>query len=509
MTIAPARIPASLPEGNADRELSPEAAFELQKLRNTLSKRSADHLGYPYNFDHAQHLGPLHDLLRFSINNLGDPFDPSNYEVQSRQFETQVIDIYAQLWGAAAGEYWGYVAHSGTEGNRLCIDIAGRMYPDATMYCSEATHYSVPGAAKSFRLVTQCITTQPSGEVDYFVLASQLARSKAEAKQRGDAVAPKAIIVLNIGTTMTGAVDDVDTVLSILTTLGYDLESEVFIHLDGALSGLMVPFIDFAATAPATCVTAAAIAFRAMVDAAAFGDMSPEEVEWKRAALAALPAPRAQGRSHPDFRHKAVASYSCSGHKFLGCPMPAGIVVVRGKFVEAVHETVEYLGNSKLVTSMGSRNGHSPVFLWHELQRKGSGGLRADVELCLDTAAYLKQLLTAAKIGCFLNPCANTVVFERPCHRQFELKWHLACQGAVAHVVVMPSVGRAKLQEFVEAYTALKKGTWVAPVLPDGTPPPPPATEGRHAHNIAGERVTACMKQACGPTANCFCADCQ
>ena len=124
-TRIPTIIPPGLPAGEPEGELAPEAAAKLQTLRNRLAKRSVDHLGYPYNFDHAKHLGPLHDLLRFSLNNLGDPFDPSNYNVESREFEQEVIHIYAQLWGAKPGSYWGYVAHSGTEGNRLCMDKNG------------------------------------------------------------------------------------------------------------------------------------------------------------------------------------------------------------------------------------------------------------------------------------------------------------------------------------------------------------------------------------------------
>jgi histidine decarboxylase len=48
-----------------------------------------------------------------------------------------------------------------------------------------------------------------------------------------------AIVNVNIGTTVKGAVDDLDRVLRILEDAGYS-EDRFYIHCDGALFGLMV-----------------------------------------------------------------------------------------------------------------------------------------------------------------------------------------------------------------------------------------------------------------------------
>ena len=61
-------------------------------------------MGYPYNLQfEAAALAPF---LAFSINNLGDPFNESNYGVHSRQFELEVLDFFANLWDIEQGQYW-------------------------------------------------------------------------------------------------------------------------------------------------------------------------------------------------------------------------------------------------------------------------------------------------------------------------------------------------------------------------------------------------------------------
>lgn len=48
-----------------------------------------------------------------------------------------------------------------------------------------------------------------------------------------------AIVNVNVGTTVKGAVDDLDKILEALKVTGY-AEDQFFIHCDGALFGLMV-----------------------------------------------------------------------------------------------------------------------------------------------------------------------------------------------------------------------------------------------------------------------------
>lgn len=146
---------------------------------------------------------------------------------------------------------------------------------------------------------------------------------------------------------------------------------------------------------------------------------------------------------------KPIGSMSISGHKFIGCPMPCGVQITRLKHINALSRNVEYLA-SRDATILGSRNGHAPLFLWYALNSNGYRGLQKEVQKCLRNAHYLKGRLSSAGIGAMLNELSTTVVFERPHDEEFTRKWQLACQGSIAHVVVMPNITIDKLDLFVD-----------------------------------------------------------
>jgi hypothetical protein len=95
-----------IPLNEKDRTDLPPETDILKAYDHLMRGKSSVHFGYPYNlmFDFTE----LTQFLKYSINNLGDPFVPSNYGVHSRQFECSVIDFFASLWKMPPNEYWGY-----------------------------------------------------------------------------------------------------------------------------------------------------------------------------------------------------------------------------------------------------------------------------------------------------------------------------------------------------------------------------------------------------------------
>ena len=292
----------------------PDEAEILDVYDRLLQQKSSCHFGYPYNlmYDHSE----LYSFMKYSINNLGDPFVSSNYGVHSRQFECSVIDFFAKLWKMKPGSYWGYVTTSGTEGNLHGVLLARERLPDGILYTSNETHYSVFKAARYYRMDCNSIPTCALGEIDYVKLAEEIDKHRDR----------PVILNVNIGTTVKGAVDNLDRVLEILQTLGIPRE-QYHIHCDGALFALMMPFID----------NAPEISFR-----------------------------------------KPIDSIAVSGHKMLGCPMPCGVALTRKDHVKNVEQRIDYL-NSVDTTIMGSRNGQASLFMWYSLRKKGINGIKRDV----------------------------------------------------------------------------------------------------------------------------------
>ena len=68
------------------------------------------------------------------------------------------------------------------------------------MYASRETHYSVPKAAKMYRMDYEGVDTLPTGEMDYGHFRRLLEANRGR----------PAIVNVNIGTTVRGAVDDLD-----------------------------------------------------------------------------------------------------------------------------------------------------------------------------------------------------------------------------------------------------------------------------------------------------------
>jgi len=379
------RIPTSEADRAASQHL--EEAEILQAYEALLQRKSSVHFGYPYNlmFDYTE----LTPFLRYSINNLGDPFVPSNYGVHSRQFEVAVIEFFADLWKLP--DYWGYVTTSGTEGNLHGILLARECFPDGILYTSQETHYSVFKAARYYRMQCQSIPTLPMGEINYHVLAQAMEANRDK----------PVILNVNIGTTVKGAVDNLDRILRILSQLNIPRE-QFYIHCDGALFALMMPFVDFA-----------------------------PEVSFR----------------------KPIDSIAVSGHKMLGCPMPCGVTLSRKKHVQNLEQHIDYL-NSVDTTIMGSRNGQAALYLWYSLRKKGIAGIQRDVLHCMDTARYLRDTLMKHGFTCRLNDLSTTVVLERPLDTALIKRWQLACEEDIAHVVVMPNVTKTKIDRFVAELVA-------------------------------------------------------
>ena len=203
-----------------------------------------------------------------------------------------------------------------------------------------------------------------------------------------------AIILATIGTTMRGAVDDITAIREIIDELGIE---EHYIHADAALSGMILPYVE---------------------DPQPFGFDA------------------------------GIDSISISGHKLIGAPLPCGIVVTRKHLVETLGRAVELVGVNDTTLS-GSRNGLTPLMLWYAIHRHGEDGWGQTVHDMLNTAEYAVQRFNEHGIQAWRHRNSPTVVFDRPSQEVFD-RWQIAPEGEVAHIITMPHVDFATIDQLVD-----------------------------------------------------------
>ena len=356
----------------------------LDTFEEYIKDRTKYHLGYPYNLEFEYE--DLSRFFKYSINNLGDPFNASNYGVHSRKFELEILKFFSKLW--KIDDYWGYVTNSGTEGNLQAMLVARENFPDGIIYSSEESHYSIFKASHFYRMKAISIPTSWDGCMRLDFLRNEISKNKDK----------PVIVNANIGTTVKGAVDNIYGIIGVLKQLNIPREN-FFIHCDGALFAMMLPFLE------------------------------------------------RKNNLSIDFNLE-IDSIAISGHKFLGCPMPCGIFMTRKNNMEKLFKPIEYL-NSVDSTITGSRNGLSSLFIWNVIVTKGMDGFKKDVNKTMENAKYLEKELQKREVSSFRNSLSSTIIFERP-NEDFVQKWQLACTGDIAHVVVMPSVTKEKLNLFLK-----------------------------------------------------------
>jgi histidine decarboxylase len=259
--------------------LAPADADRLDLLYEVCERESERFLGYPVNteFDYA----PLFRFLRFSLNNVGDPYVGANYRLNTHDFEREVLARFFSLTDGPAESTWGYCTNGGTEGNMYGLFLARELHPEGLVYYSEDSHYSVNKILRCLHLRNIMIKSRPDGAIDLDDLRETI---------RIHRDAPP-IVFANVGTTMKGACDDLAGINAVFDDLAIRRK---YVHADAALSGMILPFV---------------------VDPPA----------WNFSA--------------------GVDSISISGHKMIGAPMPCGVALARKAHVDRIARSVEYVSS--------------------------------------------------------------------------------------------------------------------------------------------------------------------
>ena len=264
--------------------------------------------GLPSNQDYDY--TELLPFLQYSANNVGDPFQGSNYRLNTHEIEQEVITRFADLMRLDREEAWGYVTSGGTEGNMYGLYMGRETFPEGTVYFSQDTHYSVVKLLRLLNIRNVMIRSQDNGEMDYLDLRETVRRNpdtpphnRRQHRHHHEG-----------GRSMTS-----DAVRNVMDGLQV---RDFYIHADAALSGMILPFV---------------------------------------------PDPQPHGFD------AGIDSMSISGHKLIGSPLPCGVVLTKREYVAKIARSIEVVGVMD-TTIPGSRSAIAPLIIWHALQKHGLEG---------------------------------------------------------------------------------------------------------------------------------------
>lgn len=328
------------------------------------------------------------ELGDFLRFNINNIGDPyhPNGGINTCHFEREVIRFWAQHLHLEPDSAWGYITNGSTEAIMYGIVQGRDRYEDAVLLFSEESHYCLHKIAHLLRLPSQVIASHDDGSLNLESL---------EATVRALDGRPF-ILNLTLGTTFHGAIEPPQRVLELLERLHCN---RLHVHVDAALYGPMLTWID---------------------DAPLF-----------------------------DFR-LPIHTLSFSGHKFLGAPIPCGVVLSHSDPIRPFDGSAEYVGSLDTTLS-GSRDGLAALVLWLVIQRLGARGLSELAHESLSLAIAFAAQMEKAGIGVTRHEHGCILVFQRP-DEALARRWQLATRGDFAHIVSVPGVTSEMLETFLREW---------------------------------------------------------
>lgn len=361
--------------------------------------------------------GSLADVY---INNVGWPQDDvTTFFLDTHELERDIVRMFGRFYNCPDGMLRGFVTSGGTEGNFSGLwwnrDYLKNRTGFAPIFLtSDQTHYSVRKAAQQLAIDMEVVGTNHYGELDCEQLANTLDRIALE-----DPLRP-ILLNGNLGTTQTGALDDLVEIHRLLEDKVRNRGQDFAIHVDAALMGACLPICK------------------------PFGDINL-------------------------FKDIEVHTMAISGHKFFGSVCICGICLTTASFLDSFvnFETkgVDYLEGLHDMTPSGSRSGFSTLSLHNTLcglyMHTDAHRLRLLVAQCYRNVEYFKEELSKL-VGAenVLNPPNSlNVCFPRPSptlmsrYQLMPVSFpHHGKAHSLAGVCILINLNRAKMDRFLSDY---------------------------------------------------------
>jgi tyrosine decarboxylase/aspartate 1-decarboxylase len=321
----------------------------------------------------------------FLNSNLGDP----GLFPGSLQLEKEVIGQLATLLNSKYSV--GFIVSGGTEANLLALLAARNManVSEPEVIIPESAHFSFDKICGLLQLKAVKVGLDSLYRVDASMVERCLNRNTIA-------------VIGTAGTAELGVIDPIDMLSKVA------LDNGVYLHVDAAFGGLILPFIDNA----------------------------PEF----------------------DFRLEGVKSITVDPHKMGMATIPAGGILFRDRtFLEHIKTETPYLTEDVQYTFSGTRTGASVAATWAVFESLGREGFRKTVAHCIELTELLSSELESQGFKLVSRPTLNIVAFR--CSDSKSLIERLRRRGwfvsyvprlDCVRIVVMPHLRKQYIMAFLK-----------------------------------------------------------
>ncbi|WP_456327347.1 tyrosine decarboxylase MfnA [Archaeoglobus sp.] len=323
--------------------------------------------------------------IEFINANLGDPAVFRG----SAELEREVVRMIGEILHHPNAK--GYITSGGTEANIQAIRAFRNLkrVEEPNVVVPESAHFSFDKAGEILRVEVRKAKLDEEFRVDV-----------------GDVerlIDDNTVGIVGIaGTTALGQIDPIEELSELA------LERDVFLHVDSAFGGFVIPFLDL-------------------------------NVKF-------------------DFELEGVSSMTVDPHKMGLATIPAGCILFRDeRFLKALAVKTPYLITEEQYSLTGTRPATGVASTYAVMKHLGFEGFRKVVRGCMEVTRYLVERMGELGFEPVVKPIMNIVCFK--CEKAFEIRDELYRRGwsvsairnpKALRFVVMPHVSFDVIDRFVE-----------------------------------------------------------
>ncbi len=308
-------------------------------------------LGYPQTCPLDAATVGIERFVKWNSNNVGMPSAQSH---GTKRAEWQVVNqMSSLLHGEKLPGTSGYICSGSTEGNIYAMWIARNRAPnEICLLKTKLSHYSITKGTDLLGITSVIdIPLSPEYGMDPFAFKQTILSELKKGKR-------DFLLILTAGYTITGTLDPIAEIASVIRKLKREHNFSIYIHVDAAFGGFVLPFVK---------------------DAPLF-----------------------------DFRIPEVSSIAVDFHKMGGVPIPGGIFLCRKNLQKSIERKSGY-SKSLDDTLLGSRPGWISVSCWNAINQMGQAGYEKQLRRCMQVKKYFLNKIKPYAKKIIHSPHMNVV----------------------------------------------------------------------------------------------------